>query len=58
MASGLDMNGSVLSYFEGTANLHCYFTEDASSKNTEKNIEFFIEMLSCLTVFIILINVS
>ncbi len=29
MASGLDMNGSVLSYFEGTANLHFYFTEDA-----------------------------
>ncbi len=23
VASGLDMNGSVLSYFEGTANLHC-----------------------------------
>ncbi len=24
VASGLDMNGCVLSYFEGTANLHCY----------------------------------
>ncbi len=24
VASGLDMNGRVLSYFEGTANLHCY----------------------------------
>ncbi len=24
MASGLDINGCVLSYFEGTANLHCY----------------------------------
>ncbi len=23
-ASGLDINGRVLSYFEGTANLHCY----------------------------------
>ena len=22
--SGLDINGCVLSYFEGTANLHCY----------------------------------
>ncbi len=24
VASGLDINGCVLSYFEGTANLHCY----------------------------------
>ncbi len=24
LASGLDMNGSVLSYFEVTENLHCY----------------------------------
>ncbi len=24
MASGLDINGCVLSYFEGTANLHCF----------------------------------
>ncbi len=24
VASGLDMNGCVLSHFEGTANLHCY----------------------------------
>ncbi len=24
MASGLDINGCVLSYFEGTTNLHCY----------------------------------
>ncbi len=24
VASGLDMNGCVLSYFDGTANLHCY----------------------------------
>ncbi len=24
VASGLDMNGCVLSYFEGTSNLHCY----------------------------------
>ncbi len=24
VASGLDLNSSVLSYFEGTANLHCY----------------------------------
>ncbi len=24
VASGLDINGYVLSYFEGTANLHCY----------------------------------
>ncbi len=24
MASGLDINGCVLSCFEGTANLHCY----------------------------------
>ncbi len=24
MASGLGINGCVLSYFEGTANLHCY----------------------------------
>ncbi len=24
MASGLDINGCVLSYFEGTANSHCY----------------------------------
>ncbi len=24
MASGLDINGCELSYFEGTANLHCY----------------------------------
>ncbi len=24
LASGLDINGCVLSYFEGTANLHCY----------------------------------
>ncbi len=23
VASGLDINGCVLSYFEGTANLHC-----------------------------------
>ncbi len=24
VASGLDINGGVLSYFEGTANVHCY----------------------------------
>ncbi len=24
MASGLDINGCVLSYFEGKANVHCY----------------------------------
>ncbi len=24
VANGLDINGYVLSYFEGTANLHCY----------------------------------
>ncbi len=24
VASGLEMNGCVLSYFEGTVNLHCY----------------------------------
>ncbi len=24
VASGLDIKGCVLSYFEGTANLHCY----------------------------------
>ncbi len=24
VASGLDINGCMLSYFEGTANLHCY----------------------------------
>ncbi len=24
VASGLDINGCVLSYFEGTENLHCY----------------------------------
>ncbi len=24
VASGLDINGCVLSYFEGTANIHCY----------------------------------
>ncbi len=24
VASGLDINGCALSYFEGTANLHCY----------------------------------
>ncbi len=24
VASGFDINGCVLSYFEGTANLHCY----------------------------------
>ncbi len=24
VASGLDINGCVLSYFEGTANVHCY----------------------------------
>ncbi len=24
VTSGLDVNGCVLSYFEGTANLHCY----------------------------------
>ncbi len=24
VASSLDINGCVLSYFEGTANLHCY----------------------------------
>ncbi len=24
MARGLDINGYVLSYFEGTANVHCY----------------------------------
>ncbi len=24
VASGIDINGCVLSYFEGTANLHCY----------------------------------
>ena len=24
VARGLDINGCVLSYFEGTANLHCY----------------------------------
>ncbi len=24
LASGLDINGFVLSYFEGTENLHCY----------------------------------
>ncbi len=24
VASGLDINGCVLSYFEGTTNLHCY----------------------------------
>ncbi len=24
VANGLDMNGCVLRYFEGTANLHCY----------------------------------
>ncbi len=24
VASGLDINGCVLSYFEGTAHLHCY----------------------------------
>ena len=24
VAKGLDINGCVLSYFEGTANLHCY----------------------------------
>ncbi len=24
VASGLDINGCVLSYFEGTANSHCY----------------------------------
>ncbi len=24
MTSGLDVNGCVLSYFEGIANLHCY----------------------------------
>ncbi len=26
VASGLDSNGCALSYFEGTANLHCYST--------------------------------
>ncbi len=25
VASGLDINGCVLSYFEGTANLHCFY---------------------------------
>ncbi len=24
VASGLDINGCLLSYFEGTVNLHCY----------------------------------
>ncbi len=24
VASGLDINGCMLSYFEGTANFHCY----------------------------------
>ncbi len=26
VASGLDINGCELSYFEGTVNLHCYTT--------------------------------
>ncbi len=26
MASGLDINGCVLSYFDGTANVYCYIT--------------------------------
>ncbi len=26
VASGLDINGCVLSYFEGTANVHCYIS--------------------------------
>ncbi len=26
VARGLDINGCVLSYFEGTANVHCYIS--------------------------------
>ncbi len=29
VASGLDVNGCVLSYFEGIANLHCYRAVDS-----------------------------
>ncbi len=33
MASGLDINGYVLSYFEGSAILHCYRRSYSSSSS-------------------------
>ncbi len=43
VASGLDINGCVLSYFEGTANLHCYasctFTTVPSLPSDDRKIE-------------------
>ncbi len=36
VASGLDINGCMLSYFEGTAQLHCYTSCTLSTLHCSK----------------------
>ncbi len=36
VVSGLDINGCVLSYFEGTANLHCYTSSTFTTLHCSK----------------------
>ncbi len=43
VASGLDINGCVLSYFEGTANLHCYTSCTLTTLHCRK-VSFFSDV--------------
>ncbi len=38
VASGLDINGCVLSYFEGTANVHCYTNYTLTTLHCSKGL--------------------
>ncbi len=38
VASSLDINGCVLSYFVGTANLHCYTSCTLTTLHCRKNV--------------------
>ncbi len=46
VASGLDINGCVLSYFEGTANLHCYTSCTLTTLHCSK-----VSFLQCCHVY-------
>ncbi len=38
VASGLDINRCVLSYFEGTANVHCYTSYTLTTLHCSKSV--------------------
>ncbi len=46
VASGLDINGCVLSYFEGTANLHCYTSCTLTTLHCSK-VSMFVTLQCC-----------